>query len=84
LEVLRPQGDSYRGVDMFCRWNINFFFRFSGWNVQKRRKIFDSGEKKTNIGKKLLDAKKTSNDPSGGFSGPKKAFRLRYDASMFT
>jgi hypothetical protein len=23
LEVLRPQGDSYRGIDMFCRHNID-------------------------------------------------------------
>jgi hypothetical protein len=56
---------------MFCGWNL-IFFRFSGWNVQKRRKFFDSGEKKQNIEKKLPDAKRTFNDSSGGFSIQKR------------
>jgi hypothetical protein len=33
LEVLRPQRDSYRGADMFCR-RILSFFRFSGSKAQ--------------------------------------------------
>jgi hypothetical protein len=56
-----------------------FFSIFGVERPKEATKFSIQAKKKQNIEKKLLDAKKTCNDPSGGFSGPKKAVRLRYE-----
>jgi hypothetical protein len=50
----------------------SYFFSIYGVERPKEEIFFDSGGRKQNIEKKLPDAKKTFNDPSGGFPGPKK------------
>jgi hypothetical protein len=70
-----------------CRYDLPLesqIFSIFGVKRAKEAKLFRFRQKKQNNEKKLPNWKKTFNDPSGGFSGPKKAFRLRYDASMFT
>jgi hypothetical protein len=65
-----------------CRYVLpleSHFFSIFGVERPKEAKNFRFKGKKQNIKKKLPDAEKTFNDPSGGFSGTKKAFRLRYE-----
>jgi hypothetical protein len=61
-----------------------FFFDFRGETSKRGQNFSIQSKKNKDIEKKLPDVKKTFNDASGSFSGPKKAFRLRCDASMRT
>jgi hypothetical protein len=62
----------------------HFFFDSQGKMSLSGEKFSMQPQKAKVIEKKLPDAKQTFHDPSRGFSGPKKPFGLRYDASMRT
>jgi hypothetical protein len=82
LGVLRPKppwGRAWSPIWFFyCRYVLppeNQYFL--GGTSKRGKKNSIQSKKNQDIEKKLPDAKKTVNDASGGYSGPRKAFRLR-------